>query len=69
MRPPSAEDRLIELESRLMHQDALLEQLNAVVVEQQVALDRLQREVALLREQILQGPAADEEGEHVPFSG
>ncbi len=45
----STEERLIEAESRLMHLERLLEQLNCTVVEQGVLLDRLGREVVELR--------------------
>jgi SlyX protein len=51
--------KLIDLESRLMHQEKLLEQLDEVVTAQQDQLDRLRREVARLREEALHGSGED----------
>ena len=53
------DERLIDLESRLMHQEKLYEQLNEVVTEQADMIARLQRELARLKEQLLQGPTED----------
>jgi SlyX protein len=46
------DERLIELESRLMHQEKLLEQLDEVVTEQQKRIDVLERTLARLQEQV-----------------
>lgn len=46
------EDRIIELEIRLAHHEVLLGDLNEVIVRQARELDRLARELALLREQV-----------------
>ena len=53
------DERLIDLESRLMHQEKLYEQLNEVVTDQQRLIERLRRELARLKDQILQGPTED----------
>ena len=53
------QERLIDLESRLMHQEKLYEQLNEVVTEQAALIDRLEREISRLKEQILAGPNED----------
>jgi SlyX protein len=53
------EERVIELESRHLHVENLLEKLNEVLVEQQAAIERLEREVARLREE-LRAPPEDE---------
>lgn len=53
------DERLIDLEMRLMHQEKLFEQLDEVVTEQASELLRLRRELARLKEQVLQGPAED----------
>lgn len=37
------EQRVIELEIKLTHQDRLLEELNEVVIEQRVHLDKLEK--------------------------
>jgi SlyX protein len=50
------EQRLTELEIKSSYAEDLLDQLNAVIVRQQAQIDRLQREVAALRQQL---PAAD----------
>lgn len=56
--------RLVELESRLMHQEKLLEQLDGVVIEQQKNIERLTRELLRLKDHLLQPPA--ETGEEPP---
>ncbi len=53
------DERLIDLEMRLMHQEKLLEQLDEVVTDQHKLIERLQREIARLKEQVLQGPSED----------
>ncbi len=42
--------RIVELESRVLEQDRLLEQLNEVVIDQGAALDRLAERVRVLQE-------------------
>lgn len=44
--------RLTELESKLMHADDQIEALNRTVYRQQQALDRLERELRALRDQL-----------------
>ncbi len=56
------EERLVELESRSMHQERLIDDLNGIVIEQRKQLDRLQRELARLKEQV-RNPSADD-GQH-----
>ncbi len=46
----SLEERVVELESRHMHLESMLDKLNEVVIEQQGMIERLQREIAQLRE-------------------
>ena len=57
--PASLEERLVELESRHMHQEHLIDELNGVLIEQRHSIERLERDLALLREQLRAGPAAD----------
>ncbi len=52
-------EKLIDFEMRLMHQEKLLEQLNDVAVEQQGTIQRLQKEIARLKEQLVAGPNED----------
>ena len=46
------EERITDLEIRFMHQSRLLEELNELVYEQQQSLERLEKEVKQLREQM-----------------
>lgn len=46
------EERLTGLESRYTHQERVIEELLETVYRQQQTLDRLEREVAELREQL-----------------
>ena len=43
------EDRLAELETRVTFQDQTIQELNEVVTRQQAQIDRLAKEVAVLR--------------------
>ena len=58
------DERLIELESRLMHQDKLLEQLDEIVTGLHGRIDLLERSLARLREQVR--VQADEHPDEVP---
>lgn len=50
--PVLTESRVIDLEIRLTHQEATLEELNTVLVRQQRAMDALALQVVALREQL-----------------
>jgi len=56
---PSLEERLVELESRHMHQEHLIDELNSVLIEQRKVVDRLAREVERLKDQVRAGPTAE----------
>lgn len=61
------DDRLTELELRYMVQQDLLQKLSDVVLQQGRDLDRLRREVEMLRGRMNDGPAplpADEKPPH-----
>ncbi|MBU0483558.1 MAG: SlyX family protein [Proteobacteria bacterium] len=47
------DERLVELETRVAFQDNTLEELNEVIISQQDQIDLLNREVKLLKEQML----------------
>ena len=47
------EDRITELEIRFMQHEHTIHELNDTVVRQELAIERLQRELSLLREQIV----------------
>ncbi len=49
---PAAEARLDALEMRVAHHEATIDDLNAALTAQWDRIDRLQREIALLREQL-----------------
>lgn len=55
-----SESRLAEIEAKLMLSDDLLETLNRTVYRQQQHIDRLERELRTLREQIEGMDAAGE---------
>lgn len=58
-----SEDRLIDIESKLAHQDQLLVELNEVVTEQQGRIMQLEQLSASLIERVRAiGDAAPEEG-------
>lgn len=46
------EDRLIEIEKKYAFQEHTLEQLNQVVIDQQRRLDKLERQLKFLHEQL-----------------
>ncbi len=50
--PVLTESRVIDLEIRLTHQEATLEELNAVLVQQQKTMDALTLQLNALREQL-----------------
>ncbi|OOG27142.1 SlyX protein [Thioalkalivibrio denitrificans] len=43
------EERIVELEIRLSHQDDMLQTLNRLITEQQITIERLQADMANLR--------------------
>lgn len=53
------DERLTALEERLMHQERLLEELNDIVTTQQSTIEKLQREIARLKDQLAEGPTED----------
>ncbi|GAA0505249.1 MULTISPECIES: SlyX family protein [Pigmentiphaga] len=53
-----APQRLMEVEIKLAFMEDLVEQLNELVYRQQQQIDALARELARVREQSAQGPAA-----------
>jgi SlyX protein len=44
--------RITELEIRFMHQEQTINELNEIVCRQELTLERLERELAVLREQL-----------------
>ena len=52
------DERLTELEIKASYSEDLLDQLNDVIVRQQQQIDHLMREVAAVRLQLEQAPAA-----------
>ena len=50
------ESRIVELEVRFMHQERLLEELSAVLLDQGRSLERLRVEVTALRARVASGP-------------
>jgi len=62
---PLVEAQFIELEQKLTFQQRSFEELNSVVLQQQLELERLGREVQSLR-QLLQGMAERGGGDDLP---
>ena len=62
--PTLTESRVIDLEIRLTHQEATLQELNACMVRQQKLMDQLAYAITILQEQLRAAasmtPAADE---------
>lgn len=50
--PLLTESRVIDLEIRLTHQEATLQELNAALIRQQRTMDVLALQVSILREQL-----------------
>jgi uncharacterized coiled-coil protein SlyX len=46
------EERITELEIRFMHQEQTINELNEIVCRQELALERLEREMSVMREQL-----------------
>jgi SlyX protein len=61
--PSRADERLVGVEERLAFQQHLLDQLNAVVLQQRGEIDRLTRELASLRNLL----ADMSPGENLPY--
>ncbi len=51
-KPESDIDRIAELESQLLFQEDLLQSLNKVVIRQEEQIEKLERELRAIREQI-----------------
>ena len=62
--PALMEPRVIDLEIRLTHQEATLQELNDCIIRQQKLVDQLAREIVILQEQLRAGasmaPTTDE---------
>ena len=58
----SLEARLIDLESRHMHQERLVDELNGIVIEQRRLIDRLAQELKALRGQFEAGTSGIDSG-------
>ncbi|MDJ0975454.1 MAG: SlyX family protein [Planctomycetota bacterium] len=50
------DDRLIDLEERYMHLEKLVDQLNAIVTEQQTEIEALTRQLKVLQEEVQSAP-------------
>ena len=47
------EERITDLELRFMHQEKIISDLNEIVCRQELAIERLEREVGRMREQFM----------------
>ena len=66
MAPKNTEERLIELESRTLEQEHLLQKLNEVIIEQQAQIDRLKQKLEELRHEVREGAAGVEDVDEPP---
>ena len=48
----TSEERLIEIETKIIYQDRLLEELNGVVYQQQMTIDELNKKVSELQKKV-----------------
>ena len=46
------EERMIEIEKRVLFQDRTIEELNQVIIDQQKRIETLERELSLIKKQI-----------------
>lgn len=46
------EERLVELETRSMHQEQVISDLSDIIYRQEISIERMEREVRLLKEQL-----------------
>lgn len=57
------DERLIAIETKILHQEVILEELHQVLYQQQETIDQLQKKVKLLQEQVRAdneiGPASE----------
>lgn len=53
------EQRFIDLESKLAHQDLLLEELHQVIYEQQKTIDRMEEKITVLVKRLKDSATAD----------
>ena len=58
----SADQRMIEIETKIAFQDKLLDELNGVVYQQQLKVDELEKKVSDLQKKI----SDDINGAHIP---
>jgi SlyX protein len=59
-----SDERLTELEIRFSHQDQFLQELNQVVVEQQIKIERLEKEILDLKRNVNSEDVPNEKPPH-----
>lgn len=62
----SLNERLVEVESRIVHQERTIEQLNEVILEQAKQLQRLHQQITSLTEQLQKAAPSSEDPEPPP---
>lgn len=60
------QDRLVNIEMKISHQDLILEDLNQVIYQQQQTIDGLTKKLKLLEEQFRADPNIGPAGEKPP---
>ena len=60
------QDRLINIEMKISHQDLIIEELNQVIYQQQQTIDGLSKKLKLIEEQFRADPNIGPAGEKPP---
>ncbi len=60
------DERLIAIETKILHQEVILEELHQVLYQQQETIDQLQKKIKLLQEQVRSDNEIGPAGERPP---
>lgn len=63
---PETQERLINIEMKISHQDLIIEELNQVVYQQQKTIDVLSKKLKLIEDQFRADPNIGPAGEKPP---
>lgn len=53
----TTQERLVEIETKVLHQESMLEDLSAVMYRQQLTIDSLEKKITLLEKQLRESTA------------
>ncbi len=63
---PETQERLVNIEMKISHQDLIIEELNQVIYQQQQTIDVLSKKLKLLEDQFRADPNIGPAGEKPP---